>query len=368
VPLVAAGENQIAFTCEGPEGYNARANVTVITQGKPLRGVAPKDQVDWRWLRTEYDAPRTIQALDGRQNAWDLLCRPDGPGVDLQVEIVVERVGRPGAGYEAADALTVEDFEDLARFADSPDNRFAQYVYDSEHRGIPAKPGVTQTLEQSSEVVQVGRFSACFRATSARRDNNGWCARGERFEPPLNLSPYAALGFWIHGDGAGESLKLQLRDLSGAWQDMVTKVDFTGWKYVEFELGSAAPIDLSKIEYVLLYYNDIPAGKTVTCYVDGLRAWRAAGALENPTLALANRRIVFPVSLLPGERLVYRGRGDCTRYGREGSLKQRVKPTGGLPPLKPGRNRLVFSLGGESPRDFQVRVLTTKVYRSPQRP
>jgi len=41
----------------------------------------------------------------------------------------------------------------------------------------------------------------------------------------------------------------------------------------------------------------------------------------------------------------------------------RVKPTGGLPALKPGRNRVRLGLDAESPRDFQVQVLTTKVYR-----
>lgn len=381
VPVVAAGENQVTFTCEGPKGYNARANVTIITQGKPLRGVTPpappseggeRGGVDWRWLRTEYDDPRIIQALDGRQNEWDVLCRPDPPtpplqkggsrGARLQVEIVVDRVGSAADRYNAADALTVESFDDLSRFADSPDNRFAQYVWDSEDRGVPTKPGVTQSLERSAEVVKVGRFSACYRATSARSDSNGWSARGERFQPPLDLSRYTALGFWIHGDGGGEILKLQLRDTAGAWQDLVTKVDFTGWKYVEFELGAGAQIDLTRIEYLILYYNGIPAGKTVTCYVDDLRALGEPGAIRHPTLALAGRKVVFPVSLSAGERLVYQGPRDGLLYAREGTLKQHVQPIGGLPPLQPGRNRIVFGLGAGSPGDFQVRVLTTKVY------
>lgn len=362
VPVVTAGENRIAFACEGPEGYHARAQVTVITQGEPLRGMAPQGQVDWSRLRTEYDPPRIIQALDGWQNQWEVLCRPDGKGANLQIEIVVEQVGRDTAGYDAADALTMENFDDLSRFVDSPDNRFAQYVWDSEDRGVPAKPGVTQSLEPSSEVVKVGRFSACYRATSTRSDSNGWCARGERYSPPLDLSPYTALGFWIHGDGAGEVLKVQLRDIGGAWQDLVTPVDFTGWKYVEFELGAGAKIDLSKIDYVILYYNGIPAGKTVTCYVDDLRALRKAGAVRHPTFTVAGRKLIFPVTLSPGERLVYKGPRDCKLYGREGTFKQSVRPTGRLPRLKPGRNRLTFGLE-DPPESFQIRVLTCKVYR-----
>jgi hypothetical protein len=36
VPTVAAGENQVSFSCEGPDGRRARAKVTVITCGEPL--------------------------------------------------------------------------------------------------------------------------------------------------------------------------------------------------------------------------------------------------------------------------------------------------------------------------------------------
>jgi hypothetical protein len=37
VPRLAEGENQIVFACDGPSGYNARALVTTITMGSPLK-------------------------------------------------------------------------------------------------------------------------------------------------------------------------------------------------------------------------------------------------------------------------------------------------------------------------------------------
>ncbi|HUT36160.1 MAG TPA: hypothetical protein VNE39_21915 [Planctomycetota bacterium] len=37
VPALAPGDNAIAFTCGQPEGHAARANVTIITQGEPLK-------------------------------------------------------------------------------------------------------------------------------------------------------------------------------------------------------------------------------------------------------------------------------------------------------------------------------------------
>ena len=37
IPMLAAGENAISFNCDGPEDINARVQVTVISEGKPLK-------------------------------------------------------------------------------------------------------------------------------------------------------------------------------------------------------------------------------------------------------------------------------------------------------------------------------------------
>jgi len=39
-PNLATGENPVSFACDGPAGYNARAMITVITQGRALGGQA----------------------------------------------------------------------------------------------------------------------------------------------------------------------------------------------------------------------------------------------------------------------------------------------------------------------------------------
>jgi hypothetical protein len=38
IPILAAGENEVRFACQGPKGYNARASVTVVSQGAPFGG------------------------------------------------------------------------------------------------------------------------------------------------------------------------------------------------------------------------------------------------------------------------------------------------------------------------------------------
>jgi len=37
VPILQEGDNRIHFYCDDPEGVNARANVTIISRGEPLR-------------------------------------------------------------------------------------------------------------------------------------------------------------------------------------------------------------------------------------------------------------------------------------------------------------------------------------------
>jgi hypothetical protein len=166
----------------------------------------------------------------------------------------------------------------------------------------------------------------------------------------------------LHGDGNGHYFKIQLRDTKGNWQDMVTHVDFLGWRYVEFELGAGADIDLSKIEYIILYFNNIPAGKTVTCYVDDLRALPERESLRNPIIRAGGKSITFPVSLAPGDRLRCRENNQYEVITRDGTVSQTARLSASLPPLKRGINSLSFDLGEKNVRGFQVRVSTWKVY------
>ncbi len=271
-------------------------------------------------------------------------------------------VGATGEAYADPDALTIESFDDLGYFADAPDNEFAKYVYDGEHKGISTKPGVTQEIARSTDVVKIGESSARFSATSAREDNGGWSARGRRFAEPLDLSPYGGLGFWLHGDGGGESFKVQLRDTVGAWHDMVTRVDFSGWRYVEFDLGGAN-LDLSQIQYLIIFYNGIPSGRTVTCHMDDLRGLPAPERLRNPELRVDGSGVVVPVELGVGDRLVFRNMNDCRVYRRGVGVAETVRPEGKQPVVRPGSQEVTFALAEGNPERFRLSVGLVKDYR-----
>ncbi len=362
LPVLNAGENEVTFTCEGSEGFAARANVMFVTEGPVFRGRRPDGEIAWEALRYEYELPRVVTALDGRQNQWDVICRADAPSAQLGIELEVQQIGATGEAYNDPAALTIESFDDLSFFADSPDNEFAKYVYDGEHKGIANKPGVTHEFEPSTEVVKVGESGARYTASSTRDDNIGWSARGRHFRDPLDLSAFRGLGFWLHGDARGESFKMQLRDDAGGWQDMVTRVDFSGWRYIEFDLGSPK-LNLAKVEYMIMYYNGLPGGQTVTCYVDDVRALPETQGIERPELTVGGRRIVFPVELSVGDRLVFKGVEDFRLYRKLGGEPERMRPEGTPPVLRPGLNPVTFALGPNSPEQFRIAVSLVKEYQ-----
>ena len=361
LPSLRSGENQVTFTCPEPEGFEARASVTITARGPAFRGSPAADEIDWALLRQEYELPRLVTALDGDQNRWDVACRPSAESPQLHFELTVEQTGARGEAYDDPAARTIESFEDLGVYADSPDNEFAKYVYDGEHANISTKPGVTQSLDPSSEIVKVGTSSARYSATSTRSDNSGWSARGRRFPELLDLSASAGIGLWLHGDDKGEVFKLQLRDDTGAWHDMTARVDFSGWRRIEFDLGGAN-LDLARIEYLLFFYNAIPAGQTVTCHVDDIRVLPRTSAISHPTLAVSGQAVTFPVQLFAGDRLAFDGMDDCRIYRTAAGQPERVRPTGTTPALKPGRNPVTLTLGPGSADEFRLLASLVKVY------
>jgi len=363
VPTLAAGDNAASFTCEGPAEFQTRARVTIVSEGTPLTEHNRAPQVDARLLRTEYDDPRTMTALDGRQNEWDLVCRPDAGPAAFAVDLAVERATPAPGSATGGQALSLEPCEDAAGFADGPDNRYAQYVYDGEDKGVAVKPGVTVTLDRVTDPVKVGEGALRLRATSTRGDAAGWCARGRRFAPARDLSAYARLAFWVYGDGGGQSLKLQLRDTKGGWQDLVTPVDFTGWKHVEFPLGDGGRINLAQVEYLIVFFIGIPAGRTVSCVLDDIELTRDSGGIQRPTFTVGGQSLLFPVTLGPGERLAYAGSGQGLVHGRDGQVRARCTPTGQPPVLRPGANHVRFGCDDQPTGEFRLRLQAVKQYR-----
>ncbi len=100
VPVMKTGGNTLAFSATCDKGSSARAMVTAVTLGEPF-GTRAKD-VDWSFLKREYELPRVITAIDGVDNRWTFTRRDEGgqsPGdnASLEFEILVQQPEAAGA-------------------------------------------------------------------------------------------------------------------------------------------------------------------------------------------------------------------------------------------------------------------------------
>lgn len=350
LPRLQAGANRVGLTCERPERLAARAEVTLVAHGPALEGRTPDAQVNWSLLRDEYDAPRVVTQLDGRENVWNVSCRKGARAVPFGVEIDVEQVKLSDASYRQPDAIRLEGFDDPAWF-------------DAKGRIGGVRPGVTQTLDRCTKQVKIGQAAGRYSATSTLEDAGGWSACGRRWARPLDLSKAQALGFWLYGDGRGEWFKLQLRDSGRGWCDMVTRVDFVGWRYVQFDFNRPGNLDRAKVQQMLIYYNGIPARQTVTCWVDEIRALPTlvGQTLRHPQLTVGGKQLVFPTELSTGDRLVFDGTRCRVHRANQPELEW-IQPTGGPLTLSAGSNQVSLGFAADPLPEFRVGASLVKHY------
>ena len=215
-----------------------------------------------------------------------------------------------------------------------------------------------------------GTTALQFDARSARSDSAGWAAVGRRFEKPMDISAAKAIGFWLKGDSSGALFKVQLRDVKGLWHDMYTRVSFIGWKYIEFNLSDVR-LDLSKIDYILYYYNNLPAARTiddastegtlVSCAVDDVKILLNSTKLVNPTFQVNSQKVTFPVTLSTGDVLT----ADDSHWTVIDNTGRKVAsgiPETPLPPLHKGFNSACTYFGHADNENYKVIVNVIKHY------
>jgi len=140
-------------------------------------------------------------------------------------------------------------------------------------------------------------------------------------------------------------------------------VDFTGWRHVEFPLGDGGRISLAQVEYLIVFFNGIPAGRTVSCVLDEIELTCDAGGIRRPAFTIGGQALLFPVTLAAGERLAYAGSGPALVRGRDGQVRTRCTPTGRPPVLRAGTNRVRFGFDDKATGEFCLRLQAAKQYR-----
>jgi hypothetical protein len=359
LPEFISGENSITLTAKGIDGISTRAELSLFPLGEPFG--KPAESIDWNLLQREYDLPRLLSAKDGENGgaSWSIHSRPGAVRPRLEIDLEAQSVGSAEDDHAAPSALLVDDCATLAEYNSSERNDYAKFAFDAENQGT-AKPGVTFTLSTvASPHSADGALS--FTASSTRKDNVGWAAVGRRFATPLDLSAASALSFWLHGDGGNYVFKVQLRDVNGAWHDMVTRVDFSGWRLCSFPLNDVK-LDATAVAYILYYYNALGSGQTATCLVDDARGVSASYALDTPVLTLAGKDYVFPAQLTTGQRLRCRDGQHwqlLNQQGRELATGRLPTP---LPSLAPGETPVRLTLKNAGDKDYRLLLRTVKVY------
>jgi hypothetical protein len=339
-------------------------------------------------LRHEGRVPESIKAVLARPGQAFTLCDQEGGGYQFRpvayAKQTVDGLGEGRNTWEIRNAygrqpvqLRIEALMSVAPYDSSEGVEVADLSRPAEFTERSAAPGVRIDLQRSTAAVKAGDASGCLTGSHNRARRAGtWASVGKHFAAPRDLSKQQALGVWIHGDGQGEVLNFQLRCpahiVAGVGEHYVP-VDFEGWRY--FELvepegdrcdefiwpysGSAyllyrELVDYRQVSAIRVWYNNLPPGKTATCYLSPVRALPARRVeLHNPAVSVNGATILFPVTMASGSYLELRSGGECKLYGAKGELLADVKPRGEIPFLNEGANRIEFRcdpLADVSPR------------------
>ena len=310
--------------------------------------LAQADDGQWQFLPTEY-LQHKVTGLGNGTSTWTVTNRFAAQPVRLRIHALYTAFP-----YDDDTSTVLADF--------SSDDEFAP-------KG--AAVGVRYAIGRVAEPLKAGRASGRFTAANEGDSAVGaWARIAKSFDPVVNLTPYDAIGLWVHGDGKGELLNFQLTNLPEYFRtldDHYVKVDFEGWRYFELllrERDAAAyhdykwpygahtvlhrsPLVRQAVSKLTIYLNNLPPQDEVACYLSPVKALRTRKVvLHNPTIELGGKRVVFPVDLESGMVIELESPDDCRVYDERGSLVRRLEPQGDVPTLSPGENRLAFACEG----------------------
>jgi len=315
----------------------------------------------WQFVPTDY-AVHKVTALDDPSSTWTVTNRFGAQPVKLRVQALYSV--QP---YDGPEGVVLASFEGPGEFP-----------------ATAAAPGVTCSLARSTDQVKAGGASGRLSATSKAKSRRGaWAKMGKKFDPNLDLHQYGALGVWVHGDGKGELLNLQLTNPRQYWHcldEHYVTVDFTGWRYFELLLRERdaeqfgrhqwpysghyavyrSPLVSQHTSELNLYVNELPPGQEVACYLSPVKALKTAKVtLRNPAVQIGGRRIVFPVEVPSGGYLELESPSECRLYDERGALVEKVEPQGDVPQLAAGANQVHFTCQG--PEGLRARARVTVI-------
>lgn len=345
----------------------------------------------WHFRPIRYDKHKA-EAVGGGTVTWKTTNEFGRQPVRIRIEALLS-----AGPYGASDNITLADFTDPAQFA----VRHAPPGVKAELSSISNPAGVSGFEQSGNPETPYG----CLTATNTGKSRTGaWAMVGREFVPALNLSERQGLGVWVHGDGQGEILNVQVQSpahITEAMAEHYIVVDFKGWRYFELiepegerfedyrwpydspklqwdkevESADSAPqhwvaghygiyresVAYGAIGSLNIWYNNLPPGKTVTTYLSPIEALPlVSNKLANPSITIDGKKLTFPVEIESGAYLEFDSMDDCKLYNREGVVVKEVKPVGEAPVIGPGEHAVSFETGssaGLTPRAY-VTIIT----------
>jgi len=337
---------------------------------------------EWEFLPRQYIRHK-VEAVDGVRNVWHINNKFGRQPLGLRIQALMS-----AGSYDALDNIVLADFQKPDEFNDRGVteiilNSGKTYVYPA------AAPGLAAEVRPSTAQVKAGGISGCWTAANTgtgerilssapddgyslwdhaeriyRPQTAAWVRIGKLYPKQLDLSRHRGMGVWIHGDGQGELMNFQLasREFHNTETDHYVKIDFTGWRYVELIEPEADRFEEYSWPYARclyqiyrsgaafknvvglnLWYNNIPFGRTVTCYLSPIKAVPLVKTrIFRPSVTVTGHTLIFPVEIESGCYLEFHGRDDCRLYGPKRELIREVRPEGDVPILEAGDNKIMF--------------------------
>ena len=214
-----------------------------------------------------------------------------------------------------------------------------------------------------------------FQVTAANKGKQlqGWACAEVILGKTLQLAGHPALGAWVLGDSSGAYLHFTLESGRRSARDYYTRLDFSGWKYVQMYESAGGEIydfqfpfsnywalgimDYEAVDRVYVFLTNLPPGKTAAAGFGRVEALRETPLpVVNPGVTVRGETIVFPVTLQPGWYLEYT-EGDVVRvFDPNGFTKAEVRPRGRVPTIASGKNPISFFCDPGKTRGQTVKV------------
>ena len=309
----------------------------------------------WAFRPAYYD--RHDLALEAGRDAWTV----NNPHASQRPRIRMEALLSAEAD-NAPESVLVEDFS-------NPD----AYGEVTSQQGVHAELFFTQ-----GDAPGASPSAFLTALNTSAEPNRAWVSVERVFETPLDLNG-KGLGLWVHGDGSGALLNLQIRNpkhVTFALSEHYVPLDFTGWRYIEIidtedydieqyewpyskprvdwqkDLASAmgfaypmyhAHLNYGKMGELRIALNALPQGKRVNVHIGAIRAIpHKEVALKNPRLRFGEEEFLFPVTLESGHMLEFSPPRNYVVYGKQGEILGSGAVTADAPALQAGENEIQF--------------------------